>query len=105
MTLSELKKKLDALGYPVAYSHFKSKKIPPFICYIADDSETFNADNKPLVEFEYVDIELYTVEKDLLAEGKIKEMLKENKLPWSRSEVFIDTEGVFKCTFSIQLIN
>jgi len=105
VTLSELAQKLKALGYPVAYSHFKSAQVPPFICYVAPDSDTFNADNKPLAEMENVDIELYAVNKDLAAEKKIKEMLKENELPWSYDEIFIKDEGVFKCTFSITLIN
>lgn len=104
MTLTELAQKLKALGYPVAYSHFKSAQAPPFICYLIVNGDTFNADNKPLAEQEYIDIELYSKNKDLTAEGKIKEMLKENELPWSYDEIFIKDEGVFKCTFSIKLI-
>ncbi|RDV25321.1 hypothetical protein [Lysinibacillus capsici] len=105
MTLPELAQKLKALGYPVAYSHFTSVQNPPFICYIAWGSDTFNADNKPLVEMDNVDIELYTVNKDLIAEGKIKDLLKENELPWSRDEIYLTDEEVFKCTYSITLIN
>lgn len=105
MTLSELAQKLDALGYPVAYSHFKSSQVPPFICYLIVDGDTFSADNTVLSEITYIDIELYVANKDLVAEKKIKDMLKENKLPWGYDEIFIQSEGVFKCTFSINLIN
>lgn len=104
MTLPELAQKLLALGYPVAYSHFKSKKEPPFICYLVIDGDTFSADNKPIHESTDVDIELYVVDKDLAAEKKIKDMLTENELPWTYDEQFIKDEGVFKCTFSITLI-
>ncbi|MEY9980395.1 hypothetical protein [Lysinibacillus sp. RC79] len=105
MTLSELAQKIKALGYPVAYSHFKSGQAPPYICYLVVDGDTFNADNTVLLEIPYVDIELYVTNKDLVAEKKIKDMLKENKLPWDYDEIFIQSEGVFKCTFSISFID
>lgn len=110
MSLEELYEALVKLNYPVAYSHFvptedEPAPSPPFICYLVIDSDTFSADNKVLKEFIYVDIELYVKNKDLVAEQAIKKMLNENELPWSYDEVFIKAEGVFKCTFSIQLIN
>lgn len=106
MTLSELATQLEML-YPTAYSHFKEKQGPPtpFICYLVTDSATFSADNKVLKEFIYVDIELYVKNKDLIAEKAIKNMLNQNELPWSYDEIFIKAEGVFKCTFSVTLIN
>lgn len=104
MTLSQLAQKLLALGYPVAYSHFKSLQTPPFICYLVVDGDTFSADNKPIHETIYTDIELYTSNKDLVAENKIKQLLTDNELSWSYDEEFIESEGVFKCTFSITLI-
>lgn len=105
MKLSELAQRLNALGYPVAYSHFKSAQALPFICYLVVDGDTFSADNTVLSKVTYVDIELYVVDKDLAAEKKIEDMLKENELPWSYDEIFIKDEGVFKCTYSITLIN
>ena len=105
MTLTELAQKLLALGYPVAYSHFKSAQAPPFICYLVVGSDTFTADDTVVSESTYIDIELYSATKNLTAEGKIKTMLKENELPWDYDETFIKDEGVFKCTFSIQLLN
>lgn len=105
MKLSELKQKLDALGYPAAYSHFNSAKEPPFICYLVTDVDTLSADNKVISESLHVDIELYVATKNLTAEQAIKDMLNENELPWTYDEVFIKDEGVFKCTFSITLNN
>lgn len=104
MTLSQLAQKLLTLGYPVAYSHFISTQVPPFICYLVVDGDTFSADNKPIHESILVDIELYSTTKNLVAEGKIKAMLTENELSWSYEEQFIESEGVFKCTFTITLI-
>ena len=104
MTLEELASKLDALGYPVAYSHFKTKQDTPFIVYLVTDSDTFSADNKVIHELTNVDIELYVTNKSLVIETAIKNLLIENELPWTYDEQFIQSDGVFKCTFSIQLI-
>lgn len=104
MTLLELYNALVSLGYPVAYSHFVEAQTPPFICYVVTDTNPFSADNKPIHENVNVDIELYVKEKSLTIENQIKNLLTEKELPWIYNELFIDTEGVFQCTFSITLI-
>lgn len=68
MTLAELKKILDATGYPVAYSHFtatatKPVPLPPYICYLVDGSPNMMADNKVYQKVNDVNIELYTTKK------------------------------------------
>lgn len=104
MTLNELVHKLNSL-YPTRYSHFTSKQEPPFICYLDDGSNNFYADNKVFVEGTLVNIELYTETKDFMAEKKIKEMLNENEIPYEQTPtVFIESEGVFQCVFSVTLI-
>lgn len=105
MTLTDLAKKLNELGYPVAYSHFKSEQTLPFICYLVTEVDTFSADNRVISESTYVDIELYVDKKNPEAEQKIKTMLNNNELPYSYYEIFIKDEEVFKCTFSTKLIN
>ena len=105
MMLPELAQHLVKLGYPVAYSHFKSAQTLPFICSLVVDGDTFTADDTVSEEITYVDIELYSTTKNLVAEKKIKEMLKSNELPWDYDEIYIADEGVFKCTFSIKLID
>lgn len=103
MKLTELAQKLSELGYPVAYSHFLKVTPLPFICYLVTSSDVVTADDVAHYENIDVDIELYVKTKNLTAENKIKSMLKENELPYSYDEIFIQDEGVFKCTFSIQL--
>lgn len=104
MTLIELANLLESLGYPLAYSHFKSVQEPPFICYLVISGDTFSADNTAIHEATYVDIELYTDKKNITIENQIKDLLKKNELPFSYVEIYIKEEGVFKCTFSAQLL-
>ncbi|BDH62112.1 hypothetical protein MTP04_22420 [Lysinibacillus sp. PLM2] len=95
---------------PIAYSHFTQTTenpmpSPPFICYLDQDSDNFSADNKTYHEVENVDIELYFKKKDLALEKQIKNLLIENELPYEKTpSIWIESEGVFQCVFSITLI-
>ena len=105
-TLPQLAQALNAL-YPTQYSHFTNAQNPPFICYLTDEGESnFYADDDVYLEGVNVTIEFYTNKKDLSGENKIKNMLKENKVQYSKGPtIFIQSEGLFLTTFSIRLIN
>jgi len=104
MTLAELKKILDATGYPVAYSHFSSKQQPPFICYLEDNSSNFSADNKVYHKGKDIFIELYTSKKDLVAEKKLEDLLDENEIPYDSDETYIESEKIFQKIYEVRLI-
>lgn len=108
MTLTELKKLLDATGFPVAYSHFKSapnKPIPnpPYITYLVTYSSNFHADNKVHKQIQNIDIELYTNKKDLLAESIVEDILDDNEIPYDTAETFIESEKVFQKIYEVRL--
>lgn len=104
-TISELYQALNAI-YPTRFSHFEKKQKPPYICYIDTGEENFYADDNVLVEGTLVDIELYTANKDLEAERKIKNFFKDNELPYTfYPSIRIESEGIFQCVFTIKLIN
>lgn len=105
MTLVELKRILDQIGYPVAYSHFNdSPPSIPYICFRTLGTENFYADNKIYQEVIPVDIELYTEKKDLTAETKVKAALQDNGINYEMvPEVFIDSEKLFMNTFEVEL--
>lgn len=103
MTLVELKKLLNATGFPVAYSHFNEPKEPPFIAYLVTYSPNFHADNKTYHKIDSVDIELYTSIKDLQAERVLETLLDESELPYDPYEEYIESEKVFKKTYEVRL--
>lgn len=103
MTLVELKKLLDATGFPVAYSHFNEAKDAPYICYLVTYSPHFHADNKTYHKIDSVDIELYTDKKDLLAESVIESILDDNDLPYEPIETFIESEKLFQKIYEVRL--
>ena len=103
-TLPQLAQALNTI-YPTRYSHFATAQTAPFICYLDDGEDNFHADNIILVEGTLVNIELYTKNKDLAAERKVKDLFKLNEIPYEKGPtIFIESEGLFLTTFSIKLI-
>lgn len=103
MTLTELKKLLDATGFPVAYSHFNEAKPVPYITYLVTYSSNFHADNKVHKQIPNVDIELYTDKKDLQAESTVENILDANEIPYDTVETFIDSEKLFQKIYEVRL--
>ena len=106
MNLVELKRLLDATGFPVAYSHFTGTPIPkpPYIAYLVTYSPNFKADNKTYHKINSVDIELYTLIKDLSAEKVLEDLLDEREIPYDSDETFIESEKLFQKIYEVRLI-
>ena len=104
MTLIELKKILDATGYPVAYSHFNSPQATPFVVYLTDTEPNVIADNKVYHKVTDVTIELYTKKKDLAAEQKLESLLDANEIPYQPYQVYIESEKLFQKIYEVRLI-
>jgi len=109
MTQQDLFNSLKALNLPLAYDHFEvdDKNPPPtlpFICYkfTGNDGDLF-ADNTNYFQISSFNIELYTEFKDLGAEKLLEDKLKELKLPFGKSEVYIKEERMFQILYSIEI--
>jgi hypothetical protein len=108
MNLVQLKNILEATGFPVAYSHFVETENepmpkPPFIVYLATYSSNFMADNKVHIPIENVQIELYTNKKDLEAEAQVEIVLDASEIPYSTTEIFIESEQVYQKIYEVRL--
>ncbi|MBH0174713.1 hypothetical protein IHV09_14185 [Fictibacillus sp. 23RED33] len=109
MTLAELKAILDQTGYPVTYSHFKGTPenpvpYPPYICYLEVYSTNLFADNRVYKKYPNIQIELYTKNKDLIAESKLESVLDGNEIPYETNENFIDSQSLFQKIYEVRLI-
>lgn len=103
MTLTELKRLLDATGFPVAYSHFKEVKKTPYITYLVTYSSNFIADNKVHKKIQNVDVELYVDAKDPTIEKVVEDLLDENELPYEKVEFYIKEENIFQIIYEVRL--
>lgn len=97
MESSEMKNMLETIGLPVAYHSFgKGEEIkPPFIIYYIDEENPFNADDESYVEQQDYIVEVYTDKKDSDLERKVKDLFKINKIPWTKSEAYIESQNMF----------
>lgn len=106
MTLYQiLTNQQTGVGIPVVYSHFTEKSAPaepPYICYIGNGQDTFNADNTYYHTVNRYQLEYYFTEKDEAEEAKIEKILLDNGFLYQKSEdVFIEDEGVFVIYYQI----
>lgn len=105
MTLKDVNDGLKMLGYPVAYSHFAEGDVPepPFITYYTQGSDNFAADGIVYHEIQELNIELYSNEKDLAAEQKIKDFLNGKGLFYETTETYIESEEYIEVIFDVSI--
>ena len=104
MTQLELYEALQSIGYPVAYGSFSDSVTPPYITYQFAYNSDLIADNVNYVPIENFQVELYTAKKDLAAEQKVQDKLKELGLPYRKFETYLDTEKMYQILYEIQII-
>ncbi len=87
---------LQSTGLPCAYSHFKTKKTPPYIVYIGNGQDTFNADDTHYWKENKYQVEYYFTAKNESNESAIENALLENGYLYDKSEdIYIEDEDVF----------
>lgn len=106
MTLFEiLTNNETGVGIPVAYSHFTDKNVPkspPYLVYIGDGQDTFEADNTHYWTRNRYQLEYYYTKKNETEEAVIEQVLLDNGFLYDKSEdVFIENEGVFVIYYNI----
>jgi hypothetical protein len=110
MNLPQLSQILLQTGLPVFYSHWiKSTQYPecpppPYICYWVPESPNFIADDRVYQKIDYVEIELYTEKKELVVEATLEQLLDDNDIAYTSSEMWVETEQLFEKTYEVELI-
>ena len=100
MTLFEILTNPETgLGIPCAYSHFRDDDVPeapPYLVYMGDGQDTFEADNTYYWTRNRYQIEYYFTIKDEDQEAAIEKLLLDNGYLYDKSEdVYIEEQGVF----------
>lgn len=96
MTLAEVKTVLDAVGIPVAYDHFETEQAMPYIIYKETSTRTLSRDDSVGVKISTIQVELYTVNKNLTLEATLEDVL--NSFIWNKTLDF-DNEDEFYSSF------
>lgn len=87
---------LNTTGLPVRYSHFTNPADPPFLVYMGNGQNQFDADDTIFWKENDYRVEYYFTEKDPSMEETIETALLANGFRYTKSEdTWIDSEGVF----------
>ena len=87
---------LQGTGLPCAYSHFKTKQEPPYVVYIGNGQDTFQADNTHYWRDNRYQVEYYFTEKNESNEASIEDALLGAGFIYEKSEdIYIEDQGVF----------
>lgn len=105
MTLPELKELLNTVLPMVAYHHWEVGQEPelPYILYYADEDNNFYADDLVYYDGCGVTIEVYSEQKDVELENKMKKLLNDNELPYESYESFLDSENMYLKAYEINI--
>lgn len=109
MTLLEFKRILDEVGYPFTYSHFSPTPedpipSPPYMVYLEAFSPSFAADNKNYHKMSDVQVELYSLKKDLVAEANLEAVLDRYEIPYTSTGQYIQSEELHQQLYEVRLI-
>ena len=105
MTHEDIVEMLEETGLPLAYDHFCEGESPdpPFICFLFPQSDNFSADNIVYAEFQNLNVELYTDEKDPELEDRLEAIFTSHELFWQKSEVWIETEKLYEVLYTMSV--
>ena len=87
---------LQSTGLPCVYSHFKKPQTLPYIAYIGNGQDTFDADNTHYWRKNQYQVEYYFTSKNEQNEASIEDALLGAGYLYEKSEdIFIEEQGVF----------
>ena len=87
---------LQSTDLPCAYAHFKTSQTPPYIVYIGNGQDVFEADNTHFHKRNRYQVEYYFTTKNETNEEAIEAALLDNGFLYDKSEdIYIESEGVF----------
>lgn len=103
MTLEALASVLESTGLPVTYLAWPEGSAPPlpFICYLVASTNNLFADGQVYLTVQRIHVELYTKVKDLDAESRVENALRE--IPWQKSETYLNTEKCYQILYEIEV--
>lgn len=111
MTLQKIYEMLSSTGYPVAFHHFEESTgenlppeeqgapEPPFVVYLVPNNNDISADGIVAVKVPHIRVELYTTAKDLQAETKVEQALKDNRIFYEKTEAAIESENIYQAAY------
>lgn len=87
---------LQSTGLPCAYSHFKTAQEPPYIVYIGNGQDTFQADDTHYWRENSYQVEYYFTTKNEANEAVIEQKLLDAGFIYEKSvDLYLEDQNVF----------
>lgn len=94
---------LKELSFPVFYGSAEIGTKVPFGIVNITQSNNFYADDEVYVEQWQFSFSVYTTGKDPKVEREVKRKLKDNHIPWTRTESFLEDQETLQSEFLFSL--
>lgn len=88
----------------VDYGYSDISSDLPKIVISVEQGSNFGADNVVFVQGWDFTLDLYTAEKDSVTEKKVKDLLNNNGIYWTRSETYYSDELVYEVEFRFSVL-
>lgn len=90
---------LKELSFPVFYGHAKIGTLVPFGIISITQPDNFFADDEVYCEKWQLSFSVYTTGKDPKVESEVKKKLKDNHIPWTRTESILEDQETLQSEF------
>lgn len=104
MTYMDVIVGMESIGLPCVYHKWSKAPPLPYTVILHTDNGDMMADNHNYLEIGNYQLELYTAIKHPPTEKKVEQWLKDHRIPYDKTEVFLDSEDMFQVVYDIQLI-
>lgn len=105
MTYIDIANMVEEIGLPCAYYAFKSTlEGPPFVCWLLNSSNDFEADNENYQKIERLYIELYTDDRDFETEAEVESVLKSHGIVWTSDGDYLEEERMYQRVWETDVI-
>jgi hypothetical protein len=104
MTYMGLIQAMRDLGFPCTYHHFVTPPTPPYTVVLHAYSSDVKADNQNYAEVGNYQLELYHTIKHPPSEKLIEDKLKELRLPYQKTETYLESEELYQIIYQVRLI-
>lgn len=106
MTYKEIDDLVAGMGFPYAYYQFPEGEAQPtpFICFYYEGSDDLMADNINYQAIRPLTIELYTDNKDFVAEALVESSLIAEGLTFTRTETYIGSQRMYLTTYDTEVV-
>lgn len=96
----------ETYGIPITYYSYPERQAPalPYAVYYFPDQRPEAADDISWTGIATFNVELYTREKDFMAESKVEEILSAYDLVYTKDETYINTEHEFQVLYQMEVI-